>query len=176
MIELKYPVGPFKKPENFSPELLKDFISVIEFFPAKLKAEVLFLTDEQLNTSYRPDGWTVRQVVNHCADSHMNALIRVKLALTEVSPTITAYKQDLWADLPDSKNMPISPSLQILEGVHDRWTVLLKSFGEKEWKKSFIHPEKGRAVSLEEAAASYAWHCDHHLGHITSLKKRMDWK
>jgi hypothetical protein len=176
MEKLKYPIGRFTKPERFSPELLNDFISVIELFHAKLKAEVLFLSDEQLDTPYRPDGWTVRQVVNHCADSHMNALIRVKLAITEDSPTISAYKQELWAELADSKQMPIAPALQIIEGVHARWTIILKSCLQKDWQKSYIHPEKGRAVSIEEATANYAWHCEHHLGHVLALKKRLGWK
>ena len=176
MEELKYPIGRFTKPESIGPKQFNEFISVIELFPAKIKAGVLFLNDEQLNTAYRLGGWTIRQVVNHCADSHVNAFIRVKLALTEDSPTITAYKQELWAELADSKLMPIAPALQIIEGVHARWTSVLKSLEQKDWHRTFIHPEKGRAVSIEESTANYAWHCEHHLGHITALKKRMGWK
>jgi len=176
MEELKYPIGKFQKPEAFTPQLLSSYISVINHFPQKLKQEVEHLTDEQLDTPYRPDGWTVRQVVNHCADSHANALVRVKLALTENTPTITAYMQDLWAELPDCKNMPIQPALMMLQGMHSRWTIVLKNLGEKEWDRAYIHPEKGREIKLNESAASYAWHCNHHLAHITELKKRMGWK
>jgi hypothetical protein len=176
MEELKFPVGRFTAPVVFTKTTLDNYISVIEQFPKKLKKEVEALTQEQLDTPYRPGGWTVRQVVNHCADSHMNALIRVKLALTENTPVITAYMQDLWSELADSKHMPIQPALLTLEGLHARWVIVLKSLGETEWEKTFIHPEKGRALNLEEATASYAWHCEHHLAHITELKKRMFWK
>jgi hypothetical protein len=176
MEELKYPIGRFTKPEVITASYLKECISTIESFPSKLKEAVSSLNEVQLDTPYRPEGWTVRQVVNHCADSHMNALIRVKLALTESSPLISAYVQDLWVNLADSKQMPITPALQILDGVHTRWTVVLRSMTDTDWHKTYIHPEKGRQVALEEAIANYAWHGEHHLGHIMALKKRMGWK
>jgi len=176
MEELKYPIGRFTKPESITTSYLNECISTIESLPSKLREAVSSLDDVQLDTPYRPEGWTVRQVVNHCADSHMHALIRVKLALTETNPLICAYVQDLWVELADSKKMPIAPALQIIEGVHARWTVVLRSMNENDWHKTYIHPEKGRAVSIEEATANYAWHCNHHLGHILSLKKRSGWK
>ncbi|MEO6305324.1 MAG: YfiT family bacillithiol transferase [Bacteroidia bacterium] len=176
MEELKYPIGHYQKPEAFTKEILNEAISIIENFPKKLKQETEHLTDEQLDTPYRPDGWTIRQVVHHCADSHMNAMIRVKLALTEDTPTIKPYAEALWAELPDTKNLPIHFSLSILEGVHFRWATTLKNMKEKEFDRCFIHPEKGRELSLHESTGMYAWHCKHHLAHITSLKKRKDWK
>lgn len=175
MEELQYPIGRFKLPSVIDKAQVKKWIDVIEHFPNQLRTETNHLSEEQLNTSYRPGGWTVRQLVNHCADSHMNAFIRFKLALTEENPLITAYKQDDWANLTDSKVMPIDASLKIIEGLHARWTLLLHGFSAADLKRTYIHPEKGREVKLEEALANYAWHCEHHLAHITSLKSRMAW-
>lgn len=175
MEELKYPIGRFQAPAAFTAEMLQDYIQVTGQFPQKLEQEVIHLNDEQLDTPYRPEGWSIRQVVNHCADSHMNALIRVKLALTEDKPTVKPYLEALWADLPDGK-MPIQPALLILKGIHERWTTVLNGMQEKDWERSFFHPEKGRSLSLKEASGSYAWHCEHHLAHIVNLKKRMGWK
>lgn len=174
--KLKYPIGKYEKPLNYTNEILREYISVIENFPARISAETLHLPDDQLETPYRPDGWTLRQVVNHCADSHLNAFARFKLALTENKPVIKPYLQDDWATLPDSRTMPIAPALQIIEGVHARWTVLIKQFGYNEWKRGFFHPEYDRFICLDESAGNYAWHCRHHLAHITALKKRMRWK
>lgn len=175
MQELQYPIGRFKLPSVIDKTQVKKWIDVIEHFPNQLRIETNHLSEEQLNTSYRPGGWTVRQLVNHCADSHMNAFIRFKLALTEENPLITAYKQDEWANLTDSKAIPIDASLKIIEGLHARWTMLLHGFSAADLKRTYIHPEKGREVKLEEALANYAWHCEHHLAHIVSLKKRMGW-
>ena len=174
MEELKYPIGHFKAPEFFTQEILENYISIIEDFPKKIKLETGQLTKAQLDVPYRPEGWTIVQVVNHCADSHMNALIRIKLALTEETPIIKPYLQERWANLADG-SMPVIFALQTLEGVHARWTTLLRSLNEEQWKKGFIHPEKGKELSLKEASGSYAWHCEHHLAHITGLKKRMGW-
>ena len=174
MEELKYPIGLFKAPDLFTKEILEQYISVIENFPKKIRLETESLTKSQLDVPYRPDGWTVGQVVNHCADSHMNALIRVKVALTEETPIIKPYLQDHWANLADG-NMPIHFALQTLEGVHTRWATVLRSLNEAQWKRGFIHPEKGRELSIKEATGSYAWHCEHHLAHVTGLKKRMGW-
>lgn len=174
MEDLKYPIGHFKAPEVFTKELLENYISILEEFPKKLKLEVGTLTASQLNVPYRPEGWTVIQVVNHCADSHANALIRVKLALTEETPIIKPYRQDLWAELADG-NMPVHFALNTLEGIHARWVAVLRSLTEEQWKRGFIHPEKGKELSLKEAAGSYAWHSEHHLAHVTHLKKRMGW-
>lgn len=174
MEDLSYPIGHYKAPEVFTADVLNSYISTIEEFPKKLKLTVETMTLAQLEVPYRPGGWTSIQVVNHCADSHMNALIRVKLALTEETPIIKPYRQELWADLADG-SMPVYFALASLEGVHARWGAVLRSLKEEQWKRGFIHPEKGRELSLKEAAGSYAWHCEHHLAHITHLKKRMGW-
>ena len=167
--KLKYPVGKFNKPENISPEMLKDYISVIESFPQGIRQEVESLTEQQLSNTYRPEGWTIRQLVHHCADSHQNAFTRFKLALTENQPTIKPYMEALWAELADSE-LPVEPSLKILEGLHLRWTVLLKSMSPEDFQKSFMHPEHNRLFLLEESLALYAWHCRHHLEHIRLAK------
>lgn len=176
MEELKYPVGQYKKPDTFTKEILSTAISVIEDFPKKIKQETENLSDEQLDTPYRPEGWTVRQVVHHCADSHMNAFIRLKLALSEDTPTIKPYTEGLWAEMDDTKHFPIYSSFQIIEGVHARWAALLKNMSDIDYNRSFIHPEKGRELSLNESTDMYAWHCNHHLAHITALKNRKGWK
>jgi hypothetical protein len=176
MEALKYPIGHYTKPDIFTPQILSEYIAVISRFPQKLKLETEQLSDAQLDTPYRPDGWTIRQVVNHCADSHINALIRHKLALTEDAPTITPYAEALWAELPDCKHMPIQPALSTLQGIHARWVVVLKNLSDSQWQRTFIHPEKGKTFSLKESAGMYAWHCEHHLAHITELKKRKGWK
>jgi hypothetical protein len=174
--ELKFPIGKFKKPEVITRDNIKTWIAEIESFPERLKNEVDHLTDEQLNTRYRPDGWIIRQVVHHCADSHMNSFTRFKLALTENNPTIKPYAEDLWAELVDSKFYPISSSLQILEGIHERWTHLLKNLSSDQLKRTFIHPSSNEIVSIDENIGIYAWHGNHHLAHITSLKQKMNWK
>lgn len=172
---LKYPIGKFQKPETITSDDLLKYISVIELFPHRLDDEVEQLSNDQLETPYRPDGWTIKQVVHHCADSHMNALVRFKLALTEDKPTIKPYKEALWADLADSSHMSIDASLNIISGIHMRWAALLKSLTKAQWKRTFVHPQHGREISLEENAGLYAWHCQHHLAHITGLKQRNEW-
>ncbi len=169
MKDLRFPIGHFQKPEAYTNQILSDYITTIEAFPQMLKNEVLHLTAEQLDTRYRPDGWTIRQVVHHCADSHANSLIRFKLALTENKPTIKPYAEDLWAELIDSKTAPIEPSLAMIDGIHARWTLLLKSLTANELSKSFIHPEHGKEFRLDENMGIYAHHCKHHLAHIKSV-------
>ncbi|MGE0637907.1 MAG: YfiT family bacillithiol transferase [Bacteroidia bacterium] len=174
--QLKYPIGKFKMPAEFTNQSISAFISDIENFPSLLRKEVQALSDEQLDTPYRPEGWTIRQVVNHCADSHMNSLTRFKLALTEDNPTIKPYFEERWAELSDSKIMPIHAALNMLEGLHVRWVVLLKSMTSADFEKTFVHPESGRTFSLNQTLAIYSWHCKHHLAHITTLKKSKNWK
>ena len=174
--KLKFPVGKFVKPTHFTAEILRRYISDIETFPQRLKFEVEKLTDEQLTTEYRPGGWTIRQVVHHCADSHMNCLIRFKLTLTEEKPTIKPYLEDRWAELPDTKTMPVEPSLKLLEGLHARWVVLLKSLSQLDLKKTVVHPQHDKEFALDELMGLYAWHCNHHLAHVTTLKERKGWK
>lgn len=174
--ELKYPIGKFIKPKRITADLLAKSINDIQTFPVKLSKAVAGLTKNQLNTKYRPNGWTIRQVINHCADSHMNSLVRFKLALTEKKPTIKPYFEDRWAELVDSRVITITSALKMLEGLHQRWTVLLKSLSKEDLKRSFIHPEQGREIKLDETISLYAWHCKHHLAHIINLKKRKGWK
>lgn len=173
--KLKYPIGTFKKPDVISQTTHFSWIDDIQSFPNKLIKETTLLTNEQLDTPYRPDGWTIRQVVHHCADSHMNSFVRFKLALTEDNPTIKPYYEDRWAELVDSKHFDITPSIQIIKGVHTRWVHLLQSLNSAELEKTFIHPEHGKQFVLNEYIGFYAWHCNHHLAHITTLKKGMGW-
>lgn len=173
--QLKYPIGKFQNPESISAEIRQECIQVISSFPTRLRAEVKDLSEDQLNTAYRPDGWTIRQVVNHCADSHMNGLIRVKLTLTEDKPVIKPYLEARWAELQDSRDFPVESALSILDGVHKRWSTLLNTLSAEQWKRTFIHPEHGMEKTLEENTCLYAWHCRHHLAHITSLKERKGW-
>lgn len=172
---LRYPIGKFQPPSKFTPKLIEKYISDIEEFPSTLRGEVESLSDNQLNTPYRPGGWSVRQVVHHCADSHMNSMVRFKLALTEDKPAIKPYFEARWAELADSNSMPVGPALDFLDGLHARWVFLLRSLGENDFKKTFIHPEQGRDIRLDVNLALYAWHGKHHLAHITSLKKKKGW-
>lgn len=174
--ELKFPIGKFQVPEKITQTNLTEWISVIKNFPSKLKSEVIHLSEEQLNTSYRTGGWTIRQVIHHCADSHMNTLIRFKLALTEDCPIVKPYFENRWAELADTKNAPIVSSINLLEGVHERLTLLLQGFTEKEFARTFMHPEYNKVFRLDEILGFYAWHCNHHLAHIISLKFRKAWK
>lgn len=173
--ELKYPIGKFQFPKEINSEMIINFIHIIENFPIKISNEVNNLSDEQLDTQYRPEGWTIRQVVHHCADSHMNAFIRFKLALTEDTPIIKPYLENKWAELSDSKLIPIDSSLKIIEGLHHRWSILLNNLSNDDYKKEYLHPETNRKFKLNEALALYAWHCNHHLAHITNLKKLKGW-
>lgn len=172
---LRYPIGEFVIPTQFSKEIIENWIQQIASLPAKLKEAVENLNDDQLDTPYRPEGWTVRQVVNHCADSHMNALLRFKLTLTEDKPVIKPYIEQLWAELQDSKNMPIAAALATVEGVHGRLFVLLDSMSEEDFERSYIHPQYQKEYKLKEVLALYAWHGNHHLAHITSLKQTKGW-
>jgi hypothetical protein len=174
--QLKYPIGKFEKPEIITKDILAKWVLEISTFPKRLIDEVNLLTNEQLDTQYRPDGWTIRQVVHHCADSHMNSLTRLKLTLTENQPTIKPYYEDRWAELFDTKNMPIEPSLKILEGIHERWTVLLNNLTTEQYERIFIHPEHRKKFRVDENIGVYAWHCNHHLAHIAETKKRNNWK
>lgn len=172
---LRYPIGKYKRPETITNQDLQEWISTIAQFPAKLRKETEGLNDEQLDTPYRPEGWTVRQVVHHCADSHINSVVRFKWTLTEDKPTIKPYLEARWAELDDTKLMPIATTLTLIDTLHERWVYLLNSLTESDWQKTYFHPESGREFNLGEVAALYAWHCNHHLAHITSLKERMNW-
>jgi|SRR5690606_793946 len=172
----RYPIGQFEKPDIISQTLITEWISTIAAFPEDLGKQVEHLSDAQLDTPYRENGWTLRQVVHHCADSHMNAFCRIKLALTEDNPVIKPYFEDRWAELADSKSIPISASISILNGLHLRWTILLNSISAGNLKRIFVHPEHNGKVEIAEAIGMYAWHCKHHLAHITTLKSLKNWK
>ena len=175
MSDLRYPIGEFQiESEDLTKEQRHLFIEQISIAPAQLRAAIAGLTDGQLDTPYRPEGWTVRQVVHHVPDSHMNAYIRFKLALTEDEPTIKPYNEALCAALDDSRLAPVDASLDLLESLHNRWITLLKLISPLDWARSFRHPERGR-VSLNMNVALYAWHGRHHVAHITSLRERMGW-
>jgi hypothetical protein len=168
--ELKYPIGRFLTPTSIDVNLIKNWISIIEEFPKKLKDQTDNLTEVNLEKQYRPNGWTIRQIVHHCADSHMNSLMRFKLALTEPTPVIKPYMEDLWAELPDTKFFPVSSSIKILEGLHEKWVYLLKNLFSEELEKQFQHPETGELIMLKVNIGIYAWHCEHHLAHIRNAK------
>lgn len=172
---LRYPIGKFTAPKEYTKDYLAERIEEIAQFPSLLKNEVLQLSDEQLDTPYREGGWTIRQVIHHCADSHINCFIRIKWALTEDTPTIKYYYEDRWGELEDNLKMPIEPSLTLLEGLHFRLAYLMKSLSESDLQKSFIHPEHNASFQIKEIIGTYAWHSLHHLAHITELKKRKGW-
>ena len=170
---LSYPIGKFDKNFEFTTETQQKFTDDISELPNKVKEAIENLNDEQLDTPYRPGGWTVRQTVHHIADSHFNALIRFKLALTEDTPTIRPYYEDRWAELADNF-LPIESSLKIIEGLHLRWTTLLHSMSEDDFQKKLIHPETGE-WTLGKMLGLYAWHGRHHTAHITKLRERISW-
>lgn len=172
---LRYPVGKFKFPEQVTAEEISAMLKIIEELPAKLRGAVSGMNGEQLNTPYRDGGWTVRQVVHHLFDSHSNAFTRMKLAMTEDNPTIKPYKEALWAELEDGKNTPVELGLVLLEALHKRWMIFLRSLAENDFQRTFVHPENKRTQTIAQAIALYSWHCRHHLAHITELKKRMGW-
>lgn len=173
--DLRYPVGKFRFPETVSREERSQFVEQIAEAPARLRSAVAGLGDSQLDTPYRPGGWTVRQVVHHVPDSHLNSYTRFRLALTEDEPTIKPYHEDRWAELPDARTAPVEVSLRLLECLHSRWVGLLRSLSDAQWKRTFRHPDLG-LISLEQNAALYAWHGRHHVAHITNLRERMGWK
>lgn len=171
---LKYPIGKFQKPATITYDLIQEAIAVIKSFPAHIFTAVRPLSIAQLDTPYRPGGWTVRQLVHHCADSHMNAFIRFKLALTEENPTIKPYDEAAWAKLADS-DLPIEPSLAIIKAMHLKWGVVLDSMKTEDFKKTYFHPEKKHSQELAEIALLYAWHSQHHLSHVQHLILREKW-
>lgn len=173
-IDLRYPIGKFKKKIVVTELMINELISDIESLPALLLTAVYALTPEQLDTRYRPEGWTIRQVIHHLPDSHLQAYVRFKLALTEENPAIKTYKENLWAELKDTFEAPIEVSINLLDSLHKRWTVLLKSLSPEQFDKTFYHPE-WENISLRTTLALYAWHGKHHLAHITSIKERMGW-
>jgi len=178
MPDLRYPIGTFEwlqpDSEEESQQARQRHIEVLSKTPLQMRAAVQGLNAQQLDTPYRPEGWTVRQVVHHVPDSHMHSYIRFKLALTEEQPQIKTYNEADWAKLPDSSVTPIEVSLQLLAALHSRWVDLLQNMRASDFERTLYHPERG-VITLDYMVALYAWHCAHHLAHITSLRERMGW-
>lgn len=164
--KLKFPIGKFIIPKEVTPELKASWIGILKNLPTQLEEILEGTTEEQLAYAYRPEGWSICQVVHHLADSHMNAFIRTKMALTEVSPVVKAYSERKFALLSDGVNMDISPSLSILRGIHARYVIVLESMSEADFAKTYIHPESKYTYRMDVVLALYAWHSMHHLGHI----------
>lgn len=174
MADPRYPIGKFQPPAEYSDASRQACIEQLEEIPAQLRAAVKGLTNEQLNEPYREGGWSLRQVVHHVADSHMNAYIRFKLAITEDEPAIKTYNEKLWADTADSLNADVEASLVLLKALHHRWVLFLKSLSGGQFTRTYIHPETGKG-SLDRLLSLYAWHGRHHTAHITELRKQKGW-
>ena len=170
----RYPIGKFEMPKEVTAAMRQRAIEEIASAPEKIRAAVKGLNDAQLDTPYREDGWTVRQVVHHVPDSHLNAYVRLKLALTEEKPTIKPYDEDAWAKLADSKSTPIEVSLSLLSNVHDRWDRLWRSLKPEQFARLLIHPESGERT-VDWLLFLYEWHGKHHTAHITELRKKNGW-
>lgn len=173
-MDLRYPIGKFVFERTLSDTERRTLIDQIAATPEKMRAAVAGLDDSQLDTAYRPEGWTVRQVVHHVPESHLNSYTRFKLAITEDEPVIKPYFEDRWARLDDALNAPVEISLSLLDALHDRWVWFLRSLKSPDFERTFRHPEQG-VVSLDKNVALYAWHGRHHVAHITSLRDRMGW-
>jgi uncharacterized damage-inducible protein DinB len=174
MEDLRYPIGKYE-PQPFSQQQLEAWLIDIRYLPQHLENAVLNLDEQQLDTPYRPGGWTVRQVVHHVADSHANAYIRFKLGLTENNPVIKPYDEEAWAKLNDTAVVPINVSLTLLHALHTRWVEVLKAIKVEEWERTVVHPEHGRQMTLWYLLGMYAWHGRHHTAHVTSLRERESW-
>ena len=174
--QLKYPIGKVVIPKNITKINIEDWISTLEKFPQELEYLTRSLSDNQLDTSYRKNGWTIRQVVHHCYDSHHNSYTRFKWSLTEDSPLIKVYYEERWAELNDTKNAPIFLSIDGLKALHAKWVYLLRGLSEKDLDKTFIHPSENEVIKLKENIAIYSWHCNHHFAHIEQLMIRKNWK
>lgn len=169
--ELKYPIGKVNFPKTISKNHISEWIKTIEDFPTLVKNEIEGLQQNEILYRYRPEGWNILELVNHCVDSHINSVIRFKLTLTEDNPTIKPYEEARWAELPDTQNYDIKEALQLLNSLHKRWVFLLKSITSEDFKRTFIHPENNKKLTLEENLCFYDWHCQHHLQHIKNAKK-----
>ena len=174
MDNLRYPIGKHDVMAPIDETALAAAIATLRELPSRLEPAVGSLDDSQLDTPYRPEGWTVRQVVHHLADSHLNAHTRLRLALTEDAPVIRPYREAAWAELADAKSLPLEPSLAILRGLHARWSTLLSALGPAEFARPWIHPDRGQ-FSVAQLTGLYGWHSRHHLAHITSLIERSGW-
>jgi len=173
-MDLAYPVGKCEYPQAVTREMRGRYIEDLAALPTRVREAVRGFSDAQLDTPYRPGGWTVRQVVHHLADSHMNGFIRFRLALTEEEPVIKPYDEKKWAELKDAAE-PAEVSLQLIDALHRRWVVLLRSLSDGDFARRLSHPELG-VMRIDTYLASYGWHCRHHVAHITGLRDRMNWK
>ncbi|OPH59380.1 metal-dependent hydrolase [Paenibacillus ferrarius] len=176
MDELRYPIGLFEHEGEITEEKLHTWMADIASTPARLRMAVAGLSDEQLDTPYRAGGWTLRQVVHHVADSHMNSYTRFKLALTEEEPTIRPYYEERWAELSDGRSAPVELSLVLLEALHSRWMILLQEMQQDQFARAFVHPESGKTIRLDWNVGLYAWHGNHHIAHITRFRDRKGWQ
>lgn len=174
MESVRYPIGEFVE-QPYSEILLKEWLLDIKYLPNYIENALINLDEHQINTTYREGGWTIRQVVHHVADSHMNSYIRFKLGLTEENPTIKPYDQDAWAVLPDTKNLPVNISVTLLFALHRRWIELLENVLPHEWERTLFHPEHKKTITLWHLLGYYAWHSRHHVAQITALRKRKGW-
>lgn len=175
MSDPRYPIGPYQRRDELSPDERRAMIDIIAAAPSRMREAVAALDDAQLDTPYRDGGWSVRQVVHHLPDSHLNAYIRLKLALTEEQPTIRPYDEAKWAEVVDSRLTPVDVSLTLLESLHARWTTLLRAMQPDDFRRTLLHPEHAGTPTLDWLVSMYAWHSRHHVAHITSLRERMRW-
>ncbi|HEY1031713.1 MAG TPA: putative metal-dependent hydrolase [Flavipsychrobacter sp.] len=173
--QLRYPIGRFNAPDEHHPEMQREWIAAIEALPNWLDHCIENLDEAQLQTPYRPGGWNSIQVIHHIADSHMNAYIRLKLALTEDSPVIKPYEEKLWAELPDVDIVPVNVSITLLHALHRRWGTTLRNMSPEDWERTYYHPEHERYVPMWEMADLYAWHGRHHMEQIRQLRQRNNW-
>ncbi|MFN8712946.1 MAG: YfiT family bacillithiol transferase [Bacteroidota bacterium] len=169
--QLRFPVGKYSPPEIINHSIIQEWKYEIAQFPRRIQEVTTTLELHQLAWRYRPEGWSIRQVIHHCADSHMNAFIRTKLLLTEDNPTIKPYMEALWAELPDTLEAPVEWSVMLLDGVHRRWSLLLNNISDADWERTYVHPQYGKVYRLDVAVGLYAWHCRHHLAHIREAIK-----
>jgi uncharacterized damage-inducible protein DinB len=174
MTDPRYPIGEFERQPEYSPTARLELIERLKAAPSSLRTAVAGLSEAQLETPYREGGWTVRQVAHHIPDSHLNAYTRVKLALTEDGPIIKPYDEEAWAQLEDTRRVPLEVSVALLEAVHTRWVAIFQSLSEPQWKLEYLHPVNG-VTSLEATLASYVWHGEHHIAQITQLRQRQGW-
>lgn len=175
-MDLRFPIGAFVAPPSIDANQISRWIGDIEHLPGDLRVTVSGLDEEQLRTPYRPDGWTVAQVVHHIADSHLNSYTRFRLALTEERPAIRPYDEAAWGELEDARDLSIGDSLDLIDALHARWVRLLRSMKPADWDREFFHPESGEVIPLRLNAGLYSWHGRHHLAHITSLAEREGWE
>ena len=173
---LRYPIGRHTAPETFDPQAVSGWISRLEALPAWLDVCIENLDAPQLETPYRPGGWTIIQTIHHLADSHINAFVRVKLTITEDVPTIKPYDEAAWANTPEIDAVPVNMSITLLHALHRRWAALLRSLTAAQWQRTFYHPEQQKEISLWQLTAMYAWHGEHHMMQIRRLRERMDWR